>query len=124
MKPLTSPHLDALQILRMGGAFLLGVVLVAYILFQARNLINGPVILLGDSELGVVQHERMITIAGTAKNTTELTLNGRQVFTDESGVFAHTLVLENGYTIMTMRAEDRFGRITVLTRTFVYQPTS
>ena len=48
-----------------------------------------------------------------------ITLNGRQIFTDKNGNFKEALVLENGYTVATLRAEDRYGRVTHQTQTYV-----
>ncbi|PJC56455.1 hypothetical protein CO026_00215 [Candidatus Kaiserbacteria bacterium CG_4_9_14_0_2_um_filter_41_32] len=97
--------------------------LFSYIAFQARFMIEGPQITL-DSEPNRVQNERIITLSGTAKNITEITLNGRQIFTDEYGHFDEALVLENGYTITTIAAFDRYGRRTQVVRSFVYIPAS
>lgn len=92
-----------------------------YALFQARNLIAGPELTIsGPAEQ--VHTERMITLRGTAENIASLTLNGRTIFTDEQGTFEETLVLENGYTIMTLTATDRYGRETSASRPFIYKP--
>lgn len=90
-----------------------------YASFQARNFIEGPAITL-KSPGEAVQHDRMITIEGTAENIVSLTLNGSSIFTDEAGNFEERLVLENGYTIMTLTATDRYGRETKVSRPFVY----
>jgi hypothetical protein len=94
-----------------------------YALFQARFLIAGPQITLNDN-LDVVQTERTITIRGNAENIVKITLNGLPISTNEDGVFTESLVLESGYTIMTLHAEDRYGRETSLARSFVYTPTT
>lgn len=93
----------------------------AYIYFQARNLIHGPSISLY-GEFATVQDERTVILHGNARNVIVLRLNGREIHTDEQGDFEEALVLENGYTIMSLEAEDRYGRDTTLTRTFVYKP--
>lgn len=91
----------------------------AYILFQARFLIEGPLVsLMGEPD--IIQHERQIVLEGVAKNITAITLNGRPIVTNESGFFREPLVLENGYTRIRIDAEDRFGRAVSLERTFVY----
>jgi hypothetical protein len=90
-------------------------------LFQARNFINGPVIEL-EGTYDVVQHERVVPIRGTAQNIVKLTLNGREITTDKEGVFSEEIVLESGYTVMTLEAFDRFGRETEVTREFVFTP--
>jgi hypothetical protein len=95
----------------------------AYIVFQARFLIIGPEITL-KTEPAVQQNERIITLEGQARNITHLWLNDRQIYTDEQGNFTEALVLENGYTITTLRAKDRYGRETKVVRSFVYTPAS
>lgn len=106
----------------IGSIILLGLIVV-YVAFQGRFLIMGPQILL-TSEPATQQNERMITLEGTAINITHLWLNDRQIFTDEQGHFKEALMLENGYTITTLRAKDRYGRETQVVRSFVYTPAS
>lgn len=90
--------------------------------FQARNFIQGPTITL-NSPTENVQTTRMVTLEGTAENIISLSLNGRNIFTNETGAFKERLVLENGYTIMTLTATDRYGRKTSVSRPFIYTPS-
>lgn len=92
---------------------------VLYILFQARFLLAGPQILIAEAYTDT-HTERVVTIEGVAKNITHMTLNGRQVYTDTLGNFKEAVVLENGYTIATLQAEDRYGRTTRVNKEFVY----
>lgn len=96
---------------------------VSYITFQARFLIVGPQITL-ENELALHQNSRQITISGTAFNISRLWMNDRPIFTDAQGNFSEAFVLENGYTVTTIRAEDRYGREATIKRTFVYTPAS
>jgi len=98
-------------------------ILLSYIIFQARFMIEGPQITL-IHEPSRLQNERIITLSGTAKNITEISLNGRQIFTDEYGNFDEALVLENGYNINTLAAIDRYGRQVQVVRPFIYIPAS
>lgn len=91
-----------------------------YIVFQAWPLITGPVLTL--DPVPVVQNSRVATIRGTARNVTTIMLNGRPIFTDDEGRFQEALVLENGYAIVTLRAEDRYGRKNMLEQALVYTP--
>ena len=100
---------------------LIALLLVSYVIFQARVFIAGPQITILD-ELGTIQNSRMVTIGGVAENITEIMVNGRAIVTDESGRFAQSIVLENGYTIVSIEARDRYGRETKVERTFVYTP--
>ncbi len=119
--PLPSITLGIL--LRFIGIVTLIVLIFVYVQFQARNILLGPTISLTDS-YETVQHERTIVLQGIAHNIVKLTLNGRAIHTTEQGDFTQTLVLENGYTIMELTAQDRFGRVTSLKREFVFVPQS
>ncbi len=92
-----------------------------YVVFQARFLIIGPQIVLSE-EPNSLQNIQQIKLTGSAFNISRLWLNDRPIYTDAQGNFKEALVLENGYTVTTLRAEDRYGRITTLTRSFVYVP--
>lgn len=94
-----------------------------YITFQARFMIIGPQITLRN-EPEMVQNGRVVQIAGEARNIARISLNGRSIFVDETGQFEEDLILENGYTIATIAAVDRYGRETVISRPFVYKPAS
>ncbi len=122
MTPLRESRISLPGILQLFFALGLGALIFAYVLFQARNLLMGPSITLETAESGSIQHERTILLEGMTRNIVSLTLNGREIHTDETGVFSERLVLENGYTIMTLRAEDRYGRERTLSREFVYTP--
>jgi len=97
--------------------------LLAYIVFQARFLLIGPQITLTDP-LPLRQNERRVYLTGATHNISHLWLNDRPIFTNAEGAFKEALVLENGYTIATLRAEDRYGRETIVTKPFVYTPAS
>ncbi|MBI4086838.1 hypothetical protein HY416_02545 [Candidatus Kaiserbacteria bacterium] len=91
-----------------------------YIVFQAWPLITGPALTL--DPMPVAQSGRVTTVSGTARNVTTITLNDRPIFTDDEGHFQEALVLENGYTILTLRAKDRYGRKKTLEQALVYAP--
>ncbi len=101
----------------------LGIVLIAYIAFQARFLLIGPRIVITEP-IPYATNESQITISGIASNITMITLNGRSIYTDKSGRFTEALTLENGYTIATIAAVDRFGRTTSVEHSIVYTPAS
>lgn len=93
------------------------------VIFQARFLLIGPQISITEEPTGP-QNERYTTLRGTAENISRLWLNGRPIYTDMQGNFKEALILENGYTIVTLRAEDRYGREAKIVRTLVYAPTT
>lgn len=91
---------------------LLGLLLVLYILFQARFLILGPQISIHAPKDAEEVFDPVLTISGKAKNVAWLTLNGKQIFTDEDGLWSEKLLLSPGTSIMTVSGKDRFGRET------------
>jgi len=97
--------------------------ILAYVIFQARYLIIGPQVILSDIP-AELQNERQVFLSGTAYNISRLWLNDRPIYTDAQGNFKEALVLENGYTVATLRAEDRYGRETKVAQPFVYTPAS
>lgn len=111
---------DYLKICLVGA---LSLAFLFYVHYQARNLLAGPEIALS-TEVAPVQTARTVALSGLAQNIVSLHMNGREIFTDEAGNFSESLVLEDGYTIMTLTAQDRFGRSTSLTKAFVYTPAS
>jgi hypothetical protein len=121
MRPLTLREVSLERSLMATFLCICVLLFASYTYFQARNLIHGPSLVL-QNEFETVEHERALTLEGNARNVVVLRLNGREIHTDEHGDFSEVLVLENGYTIMSLEAEDRYGRSTILTRTFVYKP--
>jgi len=120
---ITPYQLELKSVITYSLALVVSVAVIGYILFQARFLVIGPQIVI-TNDLPAVANERTVTLVGQTANITNLTLNGRTIYTDERGAFAESLVLENGYTIMVLRAHDRFGRERTLERTVVYRPIS
>jgi hypothetical protein len=123
MSPFSNNSFELRTLLKIGIGILAIAVFVAYLIFQARLLIIGPQITLNE-EIAPEHNTRMIELLGKASNITHLWLNDRQIFTDEEGNFKEALILENGYTITTLRAKDRYGRETRVVRSFVYTPAS
>lgn len=101
------------------GLFLI----VIYLIFQARFLIVGPKINLVNAPT-LLQNERQVVLSGTTHNISHIWLNNRPIFTDAKGNFIEVLVLENGLTAATLRAQDRYGRTTAINQQFFYAPVS
>jgi hypothetical protein len=117
-EPLPFRTVVKIGVLSIGLMFVL-----IYITFQARHLIVGPQITLVE-EPELRQNQRQIFLSGDAYNISHLWLNDRPIYTDAQGNFKEALILENGYTVATLRAEDRYGRETKITKQFVYSPAS
>ncbi|MCR4279388.1 MAG: hypothetical protein NUV78_01475 [Candidatus Zambryskibacteria bacterium] len=88
----------------------LGVVFLLYVLFQARFLILGPMVKIETPRDAEVVYDPLLTISGTASNIARITLNGRQIYIDENGLWTEILLLSPGTSIITVIVRDRFGR--------------
>jgi hypothetical protein len=95
--------------------------MLGYAVWQARHLLAGPQLSISTAP-PTVHTDRTTTIAGTATNIVALSLNGREIYTDGAGNFEETIVLENGYTIVTLAARDRYDRVRTATYGTVYAP--
>ncbi|NCN08135.1 hypothetical protein GW944_01005 [Candidatus Parcubacteria bacterium] len=89
---------------------LIFVLLAIYAMYQARFLILGPSVTITSHEDGAVVSGPLITLEGLAKNISWISLNGRQIFTNEKGFWSEKLIVATGTSIMTVRVKDRLGR--------------
>lgn len=85
-------------------------VIVAYGVFEARKLIEGPMIVIDTPLNGSATSTTGVVIAGEAENIAFLTINDKASYTDEQGHFSELLSLPTGVSVLTVAAIDRFGR--------------
>ena len=97
---------------RYGLLIILSLLLVAYSLYQARSFLTGPRIWIESPQDGAVVANAVVTIEGRSRNIAWISLNDRQIFTDEKGWWSEKLIVSQGTSIMTVKARDRFGRQT------------
>ena len=88
----------------------LSVVFVLYCLFQARFIILGPQVSITSPEDGETLASSIVLVTGKAHNAAWISLNGRQIFTDENGLWEEKLIVSPGTSIMSVTVRDRFGR--------------
>jgi hypothetical protein len=105
-----NPRIKSAPNWRKRITLLLFSVVLVYAVWNARNLILGPQIEIFEPENGITVSSKTIQIKGVAINSSFLSLNGRQIFTDESGIFSEEILPEVGYNTIEIRAEDRFGK--------------
>ncbi|PIQ69486.1 MAG: hypothetical protein COY22_02785 [Candidatus Tagabacteria bacterium CG_4_10_14_0_2_um_filter_40_13] len=82
-----------------------------YFLYQVRWYLLGPEIVIDSPRPGEITNDSYLSVKGRAFNISSLSMNGRQIFTDERGVFSEGLLLARGYNIIEITANDKFGRI-------------
>ena len=92
-----------------------------YTYLQSREFLRGPQITITSPEDGETFEESAVVIEGLAQNVAYISLNDSAIFVDSKGNFREKLLLLSGYNILTLRAEDRFGKKTEKTLELVYK---
>lgn len=102
MRPRANPTLIA--------TLFLVVVTLCYGAFGARMLMRGPSLTITSPEAGGTYHDPLLTVTGTARNVIRVAMNGRPVTLDLTGNFSEHITTPRGYAVITIEAENRFGR--------------
>lgn len=84
--------------------------LLSYGLFEARKLLEGPVVQVAYPTSGSATSSPSVRVTGEAHNIAFLTINDNPAFTDEEGNFSELFTPPSGYTVFTVAGVDRFGR--------------
>ena len=100
---------------------ILASVVLGYTYYRTTDLLLGPQIIIETPANGTTIEESLVHIRGTTKNITNITLNGRNIFVDESGTIKESLLLTYGYNVLELSAKDRFGRETKETLELIYK---
>ena len=91
---------------------ILFLLLTSYSIYQARSIILGPRIWINIPQDGQTVQGPLVTIEGRSRNIAWISLNDRQIFTDETGKWSEKLIVSEGLSIMTVKARDRLGHET------------
>ena len=97
-------------------------VILVFAYFKTANLVSGPAIDIISPTNAMTYQDNFIEIKGSAERIAKIYLNNRQIFTDTEGFFREPLLLFPGYNILTLRAEDKFGRQVIKKLHIVYSP--
>jgi hypothetical protein len=98
--------------------------LVGYGIFNARNLIMGPIVeIITPTQKEIDIKDDVIKIKGRAQNIVFLSLNERQIFVDTRGFFEEKLLLYPGSNLIEIKARDRFKNETVKEIKVYYSPS-
>lgn len=84
----------------------------SYAAWQLRHVVGGPTVTITLPQPGFVSDKPLVDITGTAEQIDFLYLNGRQIFTDETGQFNEKYLASEGYNVIQLVGKDKFGRQT------------
>lgn len=85
-------------------------VIFGYGVFEARRIIAGPELIIDSPLNGSATSTTLVTVTGRVQNISFLTINDKPAFANEQGQFVYRYSPPMGYTALTARATDRFGR--------------
>ncbi|MCR4334531.1 MAG: hypothetical protein NUV47_02285 [Patescibacteria group bacterium] len=97
------------------------VIIVGYSFYQSRNIIKGPTMTIFEPENGAFFDHSSIIIQGQSTNSVEISINNRNIFIDENGIFKEKYLLSQGNNIITILAKDKFGGVIKKTLELVYE---
>lgn len=86
------------------------IIIAAYGLFEARRIIEGPMLTIVSPQDGSATSSPLVTVSGRVQNISFLTINDHTASADEQGIFVYRYSPPPGYTALTVAATDRFGR--------------
>lgn len=86
------------------------VLVLGYALFEARRYIEGPIIHIDTPKSGQSLTGPAVHVTGYGRNLSYLYINGAQAYLNEKGELSYTYTPPVGYTVLTAKAQDRFGR--------------
>lgn len=96
--------------------------LIAYGVYNSRNLILGPEIQILFPAPESTVEEKIIGINGRARNATKVELNGRPIFINKDGYFSEKVLLYSGFNIIKIEGTDRFNQKEVKIIKVHYKP--
>jgi hypothetical protein len=83
---------------------LVGIAVLSF--FQARQILQGPVISL-QTDAEVVTDSQIVTVSGTTENIAFMWVNGKKAYTDSKGNFDYTVIAPVGSSVIKINAVDR-----------------
>lgn len=109
------------QTLKIALFVLVSVTIIIYSYVQTKNLIIGPKIAITSPQNGSTVTDPLITLLGTSKNISKISVNDRPILVDQRGNFRDELVVQIGYNIISIKGSDRFGKEKEVTLEIVRQ---
>ncbi len=98
--------------------------LLGYSLFVSMPLLLGPSLTVTEPRFGAVNATSSVVIAGTSNRVNTLWVNDTKTPIAPDGSFKVVRTIPAGYTTLTVRATDRFGRTVTTQVPFISAPSN
>lgn len=109
--------------IRFGVLGLVVVGLFSYLGLHVNNILKPPQLLVANPTDGYISKENSIMISGSSEPETKIMVNDVVIKNDQVGNFSETITLTPGINTLTIKAENKHGRITKDTRHVIYKHT-
>lgn len=97
---------------------------VLYGIFEVTKVTLGPSLTITSPKDLDTVYDPLLTVSGVTKRAAYLSINNRQIYADEKGVFLERLLLLPGYNIISISVKDRFEKEVVRQTSIYYSPTN
>ena len=101
----------AKKILRWTSIILLFVVIVGYAVFRSRDLLFGIRLTITGVTDGMTVTDPVLELKGEAHHANEIRVDNQVIPLSETGTWHDSLILAEGYNVISIRVTDKFGRI-------------
>ena len=101
---------DNLRLIKIGGILFLIIIISAFTIFRSLNYARGPQITIFYPTNGSMTASSTLKIGGQAQRINKITLNGNPISIDEKGFWEENIIIFSGINLITIKAEDQFGR--------------
>lgn len=91
---------------------LLFLTIIGYAYYQLRDIWQGPSLTVTWPTAGATLNDQVLLVSGQAERADKIHLNDRKILPGQDGRFSEKLILAEGYNVIEVTAEDRFGRLT------------
>jgi len=103
---------DLPAFLRYGFAIIFLLVLFFYLGLQVKNIVEPPRLEIYSPPQGYVTSEMSMILHGETDKEVSISLNGKDIGTDESGSFEEVIDLSPGVNTLTIEAKKKHGKTT------------
>lgn len=105
----------------LGSLIVLGLVSVAYLYFQVSSLSRPPRLEISSPEDDLTTNQAVLLVEGATEPGSSVYLNNQMIVVDAQGEFRENLSLTPGSNLLTIRAVNKFDKISSVTRTIIYK---
>ena len=103
------------------GAFLFLSLIISYVSIRFIPFLFSPeIVLVNPSGENIIVNSQYISIEGKVRNTRLLTLNGKELYIGENGIFEDQVKLREGINAIALEAQNIFGRSAQLVKNVIY----